>query len=114
MIVGRRSIEEQVAATEGVEFVVSCVTGTQSHPKKKRTENTENRTDVIRSGLGLFVVCRQASVEDEVHKDFLDHTICETDCKFIGAREKDRTSKETAVEKLMLMLKVRLLSYFPK
>ena len=81
--------------------------------KKKIAETqAESQYNRISTGLGIFVVCRQENVEGEVLKVLLDHGCSTEDVKYVPPREKDRKSKESAMQLINLMLEVRVIYYF--
>ena len=101
----RDALETSIGKLLGVEFLISCVTGTTTNKKAANNEVVVEEERKIRRGLGLFIVCTAANIEDEITKVVLDQGV-EAEINYIVARGKDRKSKEYALDGLTKVIKV--------
>jgi len=102
----RKEIDIKIAKTPGVDFVISCITGTQNNNKRKKDEeNPENKEAVIKKGVAYFVVVKQSNVEDEVRKVVSSAGFNATLC-YICPRGIDRNAADRSLKKLKTVLKV--------
>ena len=99
----KEELDLQLAKTPGVEFLVSCVTGTTSNPKMAlNDESSERRT---RKGVAFFIVTRTEAIEDDIIKIIHDVGSSEHNVTYIKPR-KHRESKDIALAALSQVVKV--------
>ena len=98
----KEELDLQLAKTPGVEFLVSCVTGTTSNPKMAMNSSSEKRT---RKGVAFFIVTRTEAIEDDIIRLIHDVGSMDHDVTYIKPR-KHRESKDIALAALSQVVKV--------
>ena len=105
-------LERMIGKLDGVVFLMGCVVGTVTNRKTAFLNEEEGNHRSVRRGLGMFIVMKQESVEDEVKKIILEEEI-ECDISYIKPRSKERQSKEASLDALTKLVKVRILFFIP-
>ena len=101
-------LDEKISKIPGVEFLISCLTGTKSNRRRAAGEGDdggEMAQPAIRKGLAYFIATKTEAVEDEISKIIHDSGY-HGKLTYIRPRSKNRESKEIALAALMTVVKV--------
>ena len=110
MVEKKEELDTEIAKTPGVEFIVSCITGTMSNAKHVSRETpSDEPTTVIKKGVAFFIVTKSEAVEDDIIKIIHDVGSSDGSVTYIRPRGKNRDSKELAMASLKVVVKVSLL-----
>ena len=100
----RKDLDVNLAKTPGVDFIISCLTGTQNNKKSKKA-NEDGEESVIKKGVAYFIVVRQSSVEDEVRR-VISNAGYQSTLNYICPRGVDRNSTDRSLKMLKGVMKV--------
>ncbi|XP_066920721.1 uncharacterized protein [Clytia hemisphaerica] len=100
----RKDIDIKIGKTPGVEFVISCLTGSENNAKKKKTEEDTREERKIKKGVAYFVVMKQKSIEDEIRRVIAGAGF-KSKITYIGPRGENRKATDISLSRLKTTMK---------
>ena len=109
----RKEMDIKIAKVPGVEFIISCLTGTKNNAKKKKSaEENSSEEDKINKGVAYFIVIKEKSIEDEIRR-VISGAGFKPKVSYTGPRGENREATDKSLNKLRITMKVYFSTYFP-
>lgn len=107
----RQEMDVKIAQIAGVEFVISCLTGTENNKKSKKNFDKQQEKDeeqsTIKKGVAYFVVVATGGVEDGI-RQVIASAGFQSQISFICPRGDKRESTDRSLKMLASVMKVCL------